>query len=97
VIDHPLSGAMQRLNVLLRHGLFRDEGNVRPARRRADRLGVIAVVLLPAYEGLYIRAQVNIDETRFYRASIRRRNPSARQRAPILRTRRATGGFVGLR
>ena len=37
---------MQRLDVLLRNGLFRDERNVRLARCRADRLGVVAVVLL---------------------------------------------------
>jgi hypothetical protein len=41
---------MQRLDVLLLNGLFRDETNVRLARCRADRLGVVAVVLLTPHE-----------------------------------------------
>jgi hypothetical protein len=39
---------MQSLNILLLDALFRDQRNMWLTRRRADRLGVIAVVLLPA-------------------------------------------------
>ncbi len=45
---------MQRLDVLLLDGLLRDEGNVRLTRGRADRLGVVAVVLLSTHERLHV-------------------------------------------
>jgi Homeodomain-like domain len=45
---------MQRLDVLLLNGLFQDESNVRLARCRANRLSVVAVVLLTPHEGLHI-------------------------------------------
>jgi hypothetical protein len=54
VIDHPLPGAMQGLDVLLLGGLLGDEGNLGLARGRTDRLGVIAVVLLSADKWLHI-------------------------------------------
>jgi len=45
---------MQRLNVLLLDRLLRHERNMWLARRRADRLGVIAIVLLTTHERLHI-------------------------------------------
>ena len=54
MIDHSLAGSMQSLNILLLDALLWDEGNIRRPRGCADRLGVIAVVHLPAHEGLHI-------------------------------------------
>lgn len=45
---------MQSLNILLLNALLRNNWNMRLACRRADRFGVIAVVLLPAHEWFYI-------------------------------------------
>lgn len=42
---------MQSLNILLLDALLRDKWNMWLARGYTDRLGVIAVVLLPAHEG----------------------------------------------
>jgi hypothetical protein len=61
VIDHPLPRLMQRLNVLLRHGLLLDNWIIRLARRRADRLDVVAVIFLPAHKRLHILGTVDLD------------------------------------
>ena len=45
---------MERLNILLLNGLLRNKGNVRLSSSGADRLGVVAVVLLPTHERLHI-------------------------------------------
>jgi hypothetical protein len=47
VIDHALSSSMKRLDVLLFDRFARNERDVRLARRRADRLSIVPVVLLP--------------------------------------------------
>lgn len=54
VIDYAPPGAMQRLDVLLLNRLLQNEGNVRLTGCHTDRLGVIAVILLPAHERLHI-------------------------------------------
>src|SRR6266853_905429 len=52
MIDHPLSGAVHRLNVLLLDGLLRDARNVWLPCCCDDCLRVIAIVLLPANKRL---------------------------------------------
>jgi hypothetical protein len=42
---------MQRLDILLLDRLLRDERNVCLARGRTNRLGVVAVILLPPHNG----------------------------------------------
>src|SRR5712672_783372 len=54
MIDQPLPRAVERLDVLLFEGLLRHEPHVPLLYRSADRLCVIAVVLLPAYEWLHV-------------------------------------------
>lgn len=54
VIDYPLPGAMQGLDVLLLDALLGDEGDMRLAGGRADRLRIVAIVLLPPHKGLHI-------------------------------------------
>ena len=54
MIDHTLASAMQGLDVLLLDRLLWDERNVRLACGGADRLSVVAVVLLPPHKGLNI-------------------------------------------
>jgi hypothetical protein len=61
VIDHPLPGAMQSLDILLLDGLLGDEGDMRLTRCRADGFRVIAVVLLPPHEGLHILGADQLD------------------------------------
>ena len=54
MIDQPLPRAVKRLDVLLLQSLLRHEPHVPLLYRGADRLGVIAVVLLPADEWLHV-------------------------------------------
>src|ERR1019366_2306818 len=54
MIDQPLTRAVECLDVLLFERLLRHEPHVRLLYRRADRLGVITVVLLPAHEWLHV-------------------------------------------
>src|SRR5271155_581333 len=54
MIDQPLPRAVECLDVLLFEGLLRHEPHVPLLYRSADRLCVIAVVLLPADEWLHI-------------------------------------------
>src|ERR1700759_3952106 len=54
MIDHPLPSPMEGLDVLLFDRLLWDEWDVGMPCRGAYRLGVVAVVLLPAHEGLHI-------------------------------------------
>ena len=54
--EHALAGTMQSLDVLLLNGLLRHQRDVCLARSSADRLGVIAVILLPTHEELHILA-----------------------------------------
>lgn len=54
MIDHALSGAMERLDVLLLDGFLRHEWNVRLAGRRADRFGIIAIIILTSDKWLNI-------------------------------------------
>ena len=54
VIDHPLPGAMQGLDILLFDGLLRNKGNMRLTGCGADRFSVVAVILLPTHERLHI-------------------------------------------
>jgi len=61
MIDHSLSRPMQRLDVLLRDRLLRDKRNVRLPCGYADRLRVIAVILLPAHKRLYILGADHLD------------------------------------
>src|SRR6516225_2501270 len=61
MIDRPLSRPMQRLDVLLLDRLLRDKRNVRLPRGYADRVCVIAVILLPAHKRLYILGADNLD------------------------------------
>jgi hypothetical protein len=51
MIDQPLPGAVKRLDVLLFERLLRHEPHVPLLDRRADRFGVVGIVLLPAHEG----------------------------------------------
>ena len=53
MIDQPLPRAMERLDVLLFERLLRHEPHVPLLYSRADRLGVVGIVLLPAYEWLH--------------------------------------------
>src|SRR4029077_4219397 len=55
MIDHPLPGAVHRLDVLLLDGLLRDARNVWLPCCCDDRFSVIAIVLLPANKRLHIR------------------------------------------
>jgi hypothetical protein len=50
MVDHTLSCSVESLDVLLRDCLLRNEGNVRLACRCADRLGIVAVILLPSHK-----------------------------------------------
>lgn len=54
VIDHPLPGAVHRLNVLLLDRLLRDVGNVWLPCCCDDRFSVITVILLAANKRLHI-------------------------------------------
>src|ERR1700756_523394 len=54
MIDHSLSCPMQCLDVLLRDRLLRDKRDVRLPCGYADRLRVIAVILLPAHKRFHI-------------------------------------------
>ena len=54
MIDKPLAGAVQRLHILLLYALLGHQRNVGLAHGRADRLGIVAVVLLPAHERFHI-------------------------------------------
>jgi hypothetical protein len=54
VIYHALSGAMQCLNVLLLNRFLGNEGNVGLPGCGADRLSIIAVVLLSAHKRLHV-------------------------------------------
>src|SRR5258708_1160903 len=54
MIEQPLPRPVGRLDVLLFEGLLRHEPHVTLLYRGADRLGVIAVVLLPADEWLHV-------------------------------------------
>ena len=54
MINQPLPRAMERLDVLLFERLLRHEPHVALLYGRADRLGIVGIVLLPAYERLHI-------------------------------------------
>jgi hypothetical protein len=61
VIDHALPGAVKRLDILLLEGLLWDKLDMRLTRGCADRLSVIAVVLLTAHKGLNILRTDDLD------------------------------------
>lgn len=54
MIDQPLPRTVERLDVLLLERLFWHEPHVRLLDRRADCLGVVGIVLLPAYEWFHV-------------------------------------------
>jgi hypothetical protein len=54
MINQPLPRAVERLDVLLFERLLGYESHVRLLHSRADRLGVVSIVLLPAYERLHV-------------------------------------------
>jgi hypothetical protein len=61
MVDHPLAGSMQRLDILLLDRFLRHEAHVGLPGRRADRLGIVAVVLLTHRERLDVLRADDLD------------------------------------
>jgi hypothetical protein len=53
-LTQPLPRAVERLDVLLFECFLRHEPHVPLLYRCAYRLGVVGIVLMPAYEGLHV-------------------------------------------
>lgn len=61
MINEAGASTMQSLNVLLFFVLWRNELHVRLTHSRANRLGIVAIILLMLHEGLHILRRDNSD------------------------------------
>lgn len=61
MIDQPLPGAVEALDVLLDDRFLRHEAHMRLLNGNADCLGIVAVILLAFHEGLHILRSEDLD------------------------------------
>ena len=83
MIDQPLPGAVEALDVLLDDRFLRHEAHMRLLNGNADCLGIVAVILLALHEGLHILRSDDLD-----RVTLGLKNAAASERHPYkLRSR----------